>query len=201
MAGVTGPGRILFATLKASGAHGGGAAELSAHWAREAPEMAASGIPLVGGCHRLSPGNALTQVDAFLEAMELIGGYQGRLVQLDCEAADPATLLGWLAEWRTRTDGYPVLGYLPDWAEAKWPFSDLSSWDFAGWWASEYVEGTGTPLELLAKVTEDKWHLVDGLAPTILQFTSKSVVPGVPGTCDANVFRGTLNELKVLATK
>lgn len=68
VASIEGPSRVVFATLKAS--HGvSGQPGLSEHWLREAPEMKSSGIPLVGGCHRLLRGNAEEQDGVFLDAM------------------------------------------------------------------------------------------------------------------------------------
>lgn len=55
-------------------------------------------------------------------------------------------------------------------------------------------------LDLFAKVTADTWHRWDEVEPTMLQFTGKATVPGVPGFCDANAYRGTLAELRHLAT-
>lgn len=194
--------RMAFATLKAS--HGAADAPpgVDAHWAREAPEMAASGIPLVGGCHRLTlDAPVADQVSKFLSAMDVIGGYAGRLVQLDCEAADQATIVAWMAEWNARTDHYPVLGYLPDWRESQWANSNLNEYGYGGWWASEYVEGQGDPVGLATLITPEHWHAHDGVEPTILQYSSKGVVPGVEGTCDVNLFRGTLAELRELATR
>lgn len=194
--------RVQFATLKASHGLPGTQAGLEEHWAREAPEMAASGIPLVGGAHRLIAGvDPAGQVDAFQAAMWLIGGHQGRLVLLDAEMGDPATILEWMAEWNRRTGGYPVLGYVPDWKEVQWTGNEMSSFGFAGWWASEYVPGEGNPVDLIHAITDEHWHSHDGIAPTILQFSSRAVVPGVNPPTDVNLFRGTLAELRELATR
>jgi hypothetical protein len=130
----------------------------------------------------LLPGNAEEQVGVFLDGMRAgLGSWRGHLVQLDCEAADAQTIREWLRVWRVTTGGYPVLGYLPDWREGQWAGSDLATYDFAGWWASEYVPGEGSMLDLFAKVTADTWHRWDEVEPTILQFTGKASVPGVPG--------------------
>lgn len=192
-----------FATLKASHGLTGTQAGLAEHWAREAPEMAASGIPLVGGCHRLLAGvDVAAQIMAFTDAMRLIGGYRGKLVQLDCEGADMGSVMKWMEMWNLATNHYPVLGYLPDWRESGWLGSDIASYGFAGWWASEYVAGESLRAdELFATVTPAQWHPQDGVNPTILQFTSKAIIPGVPGLGDVNAFRGTLTELKALATR
>ena len=195
--------QVGFATLKAS--HGAdGQPGLAEHWARESVEMAAAARSvgaLVGGCHRLLPGNATAQVEVFLLALARIGGPAGRVCQLDCEAADPATVTGFVAEWNRATDSYPLIGYLPDWRESQWPASMLTSYGFAGWWASEYVPGDGTPDQLLARVTAAHWHPQDGVAPLILQYSSKATVAGVPGPCDVNVYRGTLAEMQAVATR
>lgn len=196
--------RINFATLKAT--HGvAGQEGLAEHWAREAPQMRDCGIPLVGGCHRLMPGNPRDQVEIYLEAVQRqLGSYEGRIVQLDAEAADPATTREWLAYFAEITNHYPVAGYLPDWREGTWPSSDLAAYDFGGgWWASEYVPdpGSGGLIELYNAITAAQWHSWDGVAPTILQFSSQATIPGVPGTCDVNVYRGTLPELKAKLTR
>lgn len=195
--------RMAFATLKAShGAANQVPPDVDAHWAREAPEMAASGIPLVGGFHRLTlDAPAGDQVSKFLAALAQIGGPAGRLVQLDCEAGAPDAIRAWMAEWNARTDSYPVMGYLPDWKEGQWTASELGSYGFAGWWASEYVTGQGDPVGLATLLNDEHWHSHDGIPPTILQYSDSAVVPGVSGGCDVNLFRGTLAELRELATR
>jgi hypothetical protein len=197
---------VNFATLKSS--HGlTGQSGLEDHWNREAPEMVASGVPIVGGCHRLLAGDGAAQVQVYLDALELIGGYEGRIVQLDCADADPQTIRDWMAEWNRVTNAYPVLGYLPDWRESGWIGSDLATYGFRAWWASEYVvdehrvEVEGPLTEVFQRIRAEQWHSQDGVEPTLLQFTSRSLVDGVPGFCDGDVFRGTLAELRELATK
>lgn len=194
---------INFATLKAMHGARGVQPGLREHWEREAPEMATSGIPLVGACHRLLPDiPALIQVADFLDALNVIDGYEGRIIELDCEQGNPQAIRDWMVEWNHQTHGYPVMGYLPDWKESTWIGSDLSRYGFAGWWASEYVSGENLPaLDLFSRITENHWHSHDGVSPTVLQFTSKALVPGVPGVCDVNAFRGTLTEFHSLTTK
>lgn len=193
--------RIAFATLKASHGVTGTQAPLWEHWAREAPEMVSSGVPLVGGCHRLLAGDAVAQVNAYRDALAVIGGHVGRIVQLDAEAADEPTIRAWLAEWNRQTNGYPVLGYLPDWKEQQWSDSVLATYGFAAWWASEYVAAEGTALDLMDTITDDKWHAHDAVAPAILQYSSKATVSGVAGPCDVNLYRGTLADLAAIATR
>jgi hypothetical protein len=200
VAGVQGPGRVLFASLKASGAdaHGG----LAEHWAREAPEMKVSGIPLLFGCHRLHIGGVAAQVEEFIAAMTAgLGGYVGYGVHLDAEAADPASIIEWMARWNDRTQSYPVTGYLPRWKETQWANSSLGAYGFRAWWASRYVQDLGTPLALLATVPEEFWAPHDGVEPTILQYSASSIVDGVNPPTDVNTFRGEIHQLRNIVTR
>ena len=194
-------GRLFtFASLKCSGAdaHGG----LADWWSREAPQAKASGIPLLFGCHRLHIGDVAAQVEEFVAAMQAgFGGYVGHGVHLDAEAADPTTILEFMARWNDRTQGYPIAGYTPRWKMNQWPDNDLPSYGFAGWWASRYVAGSGSATDLLATVPVEFWAPYDGVDPALLQYSADAVVPGVNPPTDVNVFRGELGALRAIVTR
>lgn len=192
---------VTFATMKASNGLPSQTVESGSYFRTQAPAMAAA-MPLCGGYHWLKPANYESQVDNFLRQMTAgLGGYRGRLVQLDVEEGSPADVRGWLAAWSTRTHGYPVALYLPDWLENQWPHNLLGSFGAAAWWSSEYVAGAGLPYrELSKRITATQWHTQDGVRPSVLQYTSRAVVAGVAGNADVNVFAGELDELAAQLT-
>jgi hypothetical protein len=63
-------------------------------------------------------------------------------------------------------------------------------------WAANYVNGSGSPAQLFAKVIPSQWAPYGGRFPALLQFTDAATVPGVPGPVDCSAFRGTVAELR-----
>lgn len=203
-AAVAGDG-ITYATIKATSGEANGGTESPAYFRAQAPAMARA-IPLCGGYHWLKPiaqTSAAVQVQTFLDVMKQgLGGYEGRIVQLDVEEGRPADVRAWKAEWDRRTAGYPVALYLPDWLENQWGANRIGAFGFAVWWSSEYITGGKRRYRDLARnVTAAQWHDQDGVPARVLQFTSTAHVNGVGGNCDVNIYRGKLAELTALLTR
>ncbi|ACY97921.1 MULTISPECIES: GH25 family lysozyme [Thermomonospora] len=103
----------------------------------------------------------------------------------------------WVEEYRRLSGGHRVIGYFPRWYWDQIGRPDLSFFDTI--WQSRYVNGTGGPEELYAKVPQSWWEPHGGEPISILQFSSSATVPGIAGRCDADAFRGSLAELRALA--
>ncbi|MGI5201615.1 glycoside hydrolase family 25 protein [Spirillospora sp. CA-108201] len=151
---------------------------------------------LPGGYHFLHGGNGAAQARYFLAKA---GSVSDLAVALDVEAsgADGATAREWVAEFKRLTGGHPVIGYFPRWYWEAHGRPDLSFFDTI--WQSHYVTGTGSPAALHSKVPAAWWTSFGGEPISILQYSSSGTVPGIPGRCDVNTFRGSLAELRALA--
>jgi hypothetical protein len=82
----------------------------------------------------------------------------------------------------------------------KWAYGDTLKGLGYPLWASSYVDGAGTGSALYAKAGGDsssRWGAYSGQVPAILQFTSSATIAGQT-TCDANAYRGTIDQLKAL---
>src|SRR5262245_16927127 len=90
------------------------------------------------------------------------------------------------AELRRRT-GKATIHYAPRWAYGDGVPGDDPLW------ASSYVSGSGDFKTLAAKVTASRWTSYSGRTPAILQYTSSATLGRQP-TCDANLFRGNLDD-------
>lgn len=151
---------------------------------------------LPGAYHFLHGGNGAAQARYFLSKA---GDVSGFAVALDVEAsgANAETAAEWVKEFKERTGGHPVIGYFPRW---YWDQERRPSLAFFNTiWQSHYVEGGGSPGALYAKVPDSWWEPFGGEKIGILQFSSNATVPGISGKCDANAYRGTLDDLKKLA--
>jgi hypothetical protein len=94
---------------------------------------------------------------------------------------------------RGRTGLVPVV-YAP-----KWAYGDTLTGLGYPLWASSYVTGSGAASSLYPGDTSSRWGAYSGQTPTILQFTSSATIAGQT-TCDADAFRGTLDDLKAIVT-
>lgn len=196
---------ITFATIKATSGEASGGTDSPAYFRAQAPLMARA-IPLCGGYHWLKPVSqtpAAVQVRTFLDVLQQgLGGYEGRLIQLDVEEGGPSDVRAWMAEWNRVTDHYPIALYLPRWLESGWAGSSMGGYGAAAWWSSLYVNGNGRPYRTVAaEIPSGSWNTYDGAATTLLQFTSTAHVNGVGGYCDVNAYRGTLPQLTALLTR
>lgn len=151
---------------------------------------------LAGAYHFLHGGNGAAQARYFLGHA---GDVSGLAVALDVEAsgADAATARAWVAEFKDRTGGHPVIGYFPRWYWEQTGRPDLSFFDTI--WQSHYVSGSGSASALYGKVPAAWWATFGGEPISILQYSSSGSVSGISGRCDVNAYRGSLTELRALA--
>ncbi|MBC6460982.1 glycoside hydrolase family 25 protein [Actinomadura sp. HBU206391] len=165
-------------------------------WSHNRAAMLALSDFLPGGYHFLHGGNGAAQAGYFLSKAGDLGGFA---VALDVEAsgANAATARDWVAEFKQRTGGHPVIGYYPRWYWEQTGRPDLSFFDSV--WQSHYVSGSGSPGSLYGKVPADWWATFGGEPISILQYSSSASVPGISGRCDVNAYRGTLAQLRTLA--
>ncbi|MBA9002391.1 GH25 family lysozyme [Thermomonospora cellulosilytica] len=103
----------------------------------------------------------------------------------------------WVAEYKRLSGGHPVIGYFPRWYWAQVGRPNLGFFDSI--WQSQYVDGAGSPAGLYDKVSASWWNPFGGEPVSILQYSSSATVPGIPGRCDINAYRGTASQLKALA--
>jgi GH25 family lysozyme M1 (1,4-beta-N-acetylmuramidase)/peptidoglycan hydrolase-like protein with peptidoglycan-binding domain len=172
-------------------------------WARNRAGMLALGERFVPGAYCFLRGDAdiTRQVEIFLET---VGDVSQLMVALDVEslegAARQATVadaMEWVAEFKSRTGGHPVLGYFPRWYWEQNGQGDLSFFDTL--WESHYVSGDGTAEELHNHVPAGWWRSYGNATVSILQFTESCRVPGFPeGPCDVNAYQGDRSQLRAL---
>lgn len=165
-------------------------------WSHNRSHMLALDGFLPGAYHFLHGGNGAAQARYFLAHA---GDVSKFAVALDVEAhgADAATSRAWVAEFKKRTGGHPVIGYYPRWYWDQTGRPDLSFFDSV--WQSHYVVGSGSPSALYGKVASSWWTTFGGEPISILQYSSSATVPGISGRCDVNAYRGSLDQLRALA--
>jgi GH25 family lysozyme M1 (1,4-beta-N-acetylmuramidase) len=166
-------------------------------WAHNRSGMLGLGDGFLGGAyHFLHGGSGAAQARYFLSKADDVSNLA---VALDVEAsgADAATSREWVAEFKDKTGGHPVIGYFPRWYWEAHGRPDLSFFDTI--WQSAYVSGSGTPASLFGKVPSSWWATFGNEPISILQFSSSGTVAGISGRCDVNAFRGSLDELRALA--
>ena len=158
--------------------------------------LALGGNFLPGAYHFLHGGNGAGQADYFLSKA---GDVSRLAVALDVEAsgANAATARDWVARFKARTGGHPVIGYYPRWYWEQTGRPDLSFFDSV--WQSHYVTGSGSAAALYAKAPESWWASFGGEPISILQYSSSGSVSGIAGRCDVNAYKGTLGQLRALA--
>ncbi len=158
---------------------------------------------LVGAYWVLYPGSPATRADRFIARLDsqCPGWRDGPFIlQADCEQwnGDSGTVpsVTEINHFCDRlADRMPKLNpivYAPKWVYG----SKVSSLRYP-LWASSYVDGSGTPTYLYPGDSSSRWGAYGGRGPSILQFTSSASIGG-QSTCDANAFRGTLDELTSL---
>lgn len=166
-------------------------------WSHNRAGMLGLGDGFLGGAyHFLHGGSGAAQARYFLSKA---GDVSDLAVALDVEAsgADAATSRDFVAEFKAKTGGHPVIGYFPRWYWEAHGRPDLSFFDTI--WQSAYVNGNGSPSALYAKVSSAAWATFGNEPVSILQFSSSGTVPGIPGQCDVNAYRGSLDDLRALA--
>jgi hypothetical protein len=158
---------------------------------------------LLGAYWVLYPGNPQGRADDFLARLDsqCSGWRDGPfLLQADCERwnDDPATTptITEVNAFCDRLAGampklIPV-GYLPPWVYGN----SVGAFRYP-LWASRFVTGSSHYRALYPGDDAAQWGTYGGRAPAILQYTSNATIGG-QSTCDANAFRGTLDQLVAL---
>jgi hypothetical protein len=175
-------------------------AELGAWWSALKPYR---DQVLLGAYWVLYPGSASSRADAFIARLDdqCPGWRDGPFIlQLDCEKwnGDSSTVPS-KADIKACCDRlvarmpklWPVV-YAP-----KWVYGDSLTGLAYPLWASAYVTGIGTASGLYPGDGSSRWDAYSGKVPAILQFTSSATALG-QSTCDANAFRGTLDQMTAL---
>lgn len=191
-------GDLSFFTHKAGGDSDD--TEITSWWALMKPYRYRA---VLGAYWVLYPGNPVARADAFIARLDATcpGWRDGPFIlQLDCEiwGGSKSTLPG-LADIRACCDRLvarmpklkPIV-YAP-----KWAYQNQLSGLRYPLWASNYVGGSGAPRALYPGDGSNGWTAYSGQTPAILQFTSSATIAGQT-TCDANAFRGTLQDLTAL---
>jgi len=190
---------IKFMTHKAGG--DANDAELASWWKEMKPYR---DRVLLGAYWVLYPGNPSGRADSFLARLDsqCPGWRDGPFIlQADCEiwGGDKSTLPS-VAEANAFGDRLAakapklrMIGYMPKWCYG----SGLGSFRYPIW-SSRYVSGSGTASGLYPGDSSSLWGAYSGgAAPAVLQFSSSANIAGQT-TCDANAYRGTLDQLTAL---
>lgn len=177
---------------------------------RAVTDANAAGLALMGGYHCLAAGDVTSinrQVDWLISRAGEVGGVAKGWWMLDIEPFTELTsrgmaprlsdVLAFESRWMSLT-GQPIAHYLPHWYWTQWGSPDLSA--IRGPVVSSNYPVTATMAfdQLYARDGGDSgpgWAPYGGKTPTLWQFGSSNAVPGVVGNCDANAFKGTLDQL------
>lgn len=149
------------------------------------------------------PGSPAGRADAFLARLDsqCSGWRDGPFIlQVDCEiwGGDRGTMPGkadikaFCDRLAARMPKLRPIVYAP-----KWAYGDSLSGLGYPLWASNYVGGSGVASALYPGDTSSRWGAYSGQTPAVLQFTSSATIAGQT-TCDANAYRGTLDQLAAL---
>lgn len=158
---------------------------------------------LLGAYWVLYPGRPAARADAFLARLDQVcHGWRDRpfILQVDCEkwAGDPGTvpsrsdIRAFCDRLVDRASDYRPVVYGP-----KWVYGDSLTGLGYPLWASSYVTGAGGFRALYPGDQSARWAPYSGQTPAILQYTSSATIGGQT-TCDANAYRGTLEQLTAL---
>lgn len=160
---------------------------------------------LGGAYHYLYPDDGAGQASFFLDT---VGDPEGKLCVVDVERAGTTfnDVEAFASRFAEEAPGHPLIVYTGKWFWASSSFGNPRGSDIGPLWHSHYVNPTQalgkSPQEIYSLVPSTWWNTFYGGWPraTILQYTSSSSVPGVSTRCDANAFKGTIDELRKLAT-
>jgi GH25 family lysozyme M1 (1,4-beta-N-acetylmuramidase) len=191
---------IQFMTHKAGGDALDG--ELGAWW-----QNVRGRSELLGTYWVLYPGRPAARADEFVATLDReCPGWRLRewILQVDCEIwnRDPATKPG-VGDINAFCDRLvarmPLLRPMVYASKGQYGNS-LAGLGFRLWNANYPSSAVGSPAALYARAGGDHgpgWVTYSGQMPAVWQFTSSATVGGQT-TCDANAFRGTLDQLKAL---
>lgn len=166
------------------------------------------GIPVLGAYFVPHGGTTADQVDFLLSVLDgqtpWWRQHPAWMLQIDAEKFGYMDRAPTIAEVNAFADEYvkrtgrpasSVFAYAP-----KWLYGDkVSSLRYAVW-ASDYgTNPAGHYPDVYPGNTSARWAAYGGKTPTILQYGSKTTIAGQT-TCDANAYRGTLDQLTALIT-
>jgi hypothetical protein len=158
------------------------------------------GIPFIGPYGVVS-GDGVADADRLLSQVHAVApwwfSFPGRFAQVDMEKwpTDPVPAsVGIAMARRLRAQaGCQVVLY-----GSHGQYGDqLAGWDGPLWNARYATTATGPFKTLYPGDNAAGWAAYSGKVPAILQYTSSATIAGVT-TCDANAFRGTLDQLRAL---
>lgn len=186
---------IVFQTHKAGG--DANDAELGTWW-NYVREM--QGTALLGAYWVLYPRDPAGRADMFIARLDsqCPGWRNGPFIlQADCEkwnsdastAPSIAEINAFCDRLTERAPKLVPIAYAPNWVYG----SKVSGLHYP-LWSSAYVTGSGGFKALYPGDDSSRWDSYGGVTPTILQYTSSATIGG-QSTCDANAFRGTLEQL------
>jgi lysozyme len=175
-------------------------AELGAWWNAVKGQR---GKLLLGAYWVLYPGDPVIRANSFIARLDsqCPGWRDGPFIlQADCEKwnGDASTvppisqINAFCDRLAVRLPKLNPIVYAPEWVYG----SKVSALRYP-LWASSYVTGSGTAQHLYPGDSSSRWGAYGGREPSILQFTSSATIAGQT-TCDANAFRGTLDQLTAL---
>jgi len=176
-------------------------------YARNVKGAQARGL-LAGAYHFLYPSSivsAVKQADLFYAT---VGNPEGLLAVLDVErdgTAMPtiADVRAFVKRWREKT-AHPLIIYTGRWywVGSSYPIRNAKGSDLGPLWLSHYVDPVSPSIKILFSQVDNTWWDVNFGGwdeATLLQFTSSAGVSGISGRVDANAYRGTIDELRLLA--
>lgn len=158
---------------------------------------------LLGAYWVLYPGSPVTRANSFIARLDsqCPGWRDGPFIlQVDCEKwnGDSSTVPGkadikaFCDRLSSRMPKLNPIVYAPEWVYGN----SLTGLGYP-LWASHYVTGSGSASALYPGDGSSRWDSYSGQTPAILQFTSSATAVGQT-TCDANAYRGTLDQLTAL---
>lgn len=171
----------------------------------------------MGGYHCLAHGSAASierQVDLFLTLINNNGGVNPGYWMIDVEPFPElknrgmAPLLDDVLRfedlWLSKTNGVPLLHYIPKWYWEEWGSPSLSS-IHGPLVASNYpVSASQAYTSLYARDGGDSgpgWQPYGGKTPSLWQFASSASIPGIAGNADCNAFKGTVSDFVKLTSR
>ncbi len=165
------------------------------------------GIPVLGAYFVTHPGTVSDQVDWFLSIVDSETPWWRQypwIWQIDAEKfsymsrapnLDEINGFGDLICSRARVPASQVIVYAP-----RWLYGDSLRGLRYRLWASNYGSNPAVPYrQAYPGDGSSRWDAYSGQTPIILQYGSRTTIAGQT-TCDANAFRGTLDQLKALLT-
>lgn len=163
------------------------------------------GVPVLGAYFVNHPGTVADQADWWVSIVERETPWWRQVPfiwQIDAERFKYMSRAPTLAEinalgdavcQRAKVPASSVIAYAP-----KWLYGDTLKGLKFRLWASSYGTNPAVPYrDAYPGDTSSRWGAYSGQTPIILQYGSRTTIAGQT-TCDANAFRGTLDQLRAL---